>query len=129
MSQFPLNISHLTCLAAPVFPQVAEVVRVGVSMEVTCSDTFIISPQGVSDVPDDAGGHDGVDDGDGPHHDQHGLVQEAEDELLVWLGAELEADGPGGPEAAAGHAHVGSARVSGPRPRQTGVDGAGARVN
>ena len=97
--------------------------------QVTSSDTFIIWPQGVPGVPDDAGGHDGVDDGYGPHHDQHGLVQEAEDELLVWLGAELEADGPGGPEAAAGHAHVGSARVSGPRPRQAGVDGAGARVN
>lgn len=95
----------------------------------TSSDTIIISPQGVSDVPDDAGGHDGVDYGDGPHHDQHGLVQEAEDELLVWLGAELEADGPGGPEAAAGQAHVSSARVSGPRPRQAGVDRAGARVN
>ena len=33
MSQFPLNISHLTCLAAPVLPHVAEVVRVGVSIK------------------------------------------------------------------------------------------------
>ena len=100
---------YFTCLAAPMLPQVTVVMRVSVSVKLR----WIIRSR-VSSEPDDARRHDGVDDGDGPHHEQHGLVQEAEDQLLVGLGAELPADGPGLLHAAAGgQAHVGSARVFG----------------